>query len=120
MHLHVEFSALIDCKYSAFVCALQLTDTKSSDKKMTLLHFIVKTVQTKFPDIANFDTELKYIEKAATGCAPLFFCHVMLKSSNGFLALRDGPWLLLKNFHYLKLMINVLSMLSSLSILGIL
>jgi len=44
-----------------------LSDTKASDKKTTLLHFIVKTVQAKFPDIANFDTELKYVEKAATG-----------------------------------------------------
>ncbi|KAI0214437.1 Formin-like protein [Lamellibrachia satsuma] len=43
-----------------------LLDTKSSDKKMTLLHFIVITVQEKFPDLANFETELSYIEKAAT------------------------------------------------------
>ncbi len=34
---------------------------------MTLLHFIVQTVKEKFPDIANFDTELRYIEKAASG-----------------------------------------------------
>jgi len=34
---------------------------------MTLLHFIVRTVREKFPDVANFDTELKYVEKAATG-----------------------------------------------------
>ncbi|KAK2180878.1 hypothetical protein NP493_421g02041 [Ridgeia piscesae] len=43
-----------------------LLDTKSNDKKMTLLHFIVITVQDKFPDLANFETELSYIEKAAT------------------------------------------------------
>jgi len=36
---------------------------------MTLLHFIVKTVREKFPDVASFDTELKYVEKAATGSA---------------------------------------------------
>ena len=45
----------------------QLLDTKSQDKKMTLLHFIVQTVKEKFPEIANFDTELRYIEKAASG-----------------------------------------------------
>ena len=38
---------------------------------MTLLHFIVKTVREKFPDVANFDTELKYVEKASTGSARL-------------------------------------------------
>lgn len=46
-----------------------MSDTKASDRKMTLLHFIVKTVREKFPDIATFDTELKYVEKAATGSA---------------------------------------------------
>lgn len=45
----------------------QLLDTKTSDKKMTLLHFIVQTVREKFPDLSTFDTELRYIEKAASG-----------------------------------------------------
>ena len=40
---------------------------KTSDKKMSLLHFIVRTVREKFPAIANFDVDLDYIEKAATG-----------------------------------------------------
>jgi len=48
-------------------CITQLLDTKASDKKMTLLHFIVRTVRDKFPDVANFDSELKYVEKASTG-----------------------------------------------------
>ena len=39
---------------------------------MTLLHFIVKTVREKFPDVASFDAELKYIEKASTGNAAGF------------------------------------------------
>ncbi|ELU17806.1 hypothetical protein CAPTEDRAFT_171809 [Capitella teleta] len=43
-----------------------LLDAKSSDKKMTLLHFIVQTVQTKFPELMNFDKELGFVEKAAT------------------------------------------------------
>lgn len=40
---------------------------KSSDKKMSLLHFIVKTVKEKFPSLANFGVDFDYIEKAATG-----------------------------------------------------
>ena len=32
---------------------------------MTLLHYIVQTVDERFPDIAHFDNELKITEKAA-------------------------------------------------------
>ncbi|ESO06680.1 hypothetical protein HELRODRAFT_155739 [Helobdella robusta] len=42
-----------------------LTDTKSNDKKITLLHFIVKSVREKFPDILTFDCEIRHLEKAA-------------------------------------------------------
>uniref|UniRef100_A0A1B6DWK9 Formin-like protein n=1 Tax=Clastoptera arizonana TaxID=38151 RepID=A0A1B6DWK9_9HEMI len=43
-----------------------LMDTKSSDKRMSLLQYIVATIKDKFPDLKTFDTELLYIEKAAT------------------------------------------------------
>lgn len=42
-----------------------LLDTKSTDKRLCLLHFIVATIRQKFPDLLNFDSELHYIEKAA-------------------------------------------------------
>lgn len=42
-----------------------LLDTKSTDKKMCLLHYIVATVRQKFTELLNFDSELMYIEKAA-------------------------------------------------------
>lgn len=44
-----------------------LVDTKSSDKRICLLHFIVDTVKEKMPEIMNFDSELMYIDKAAAG-----------------------------------------------------
>lgn len=44
-----------------------LVDTKSSDKRMCLLHFIVETIRFKMPEIMNFDSELMYIDKAAAG-----------------------------------------------------
>lgn len=44
-----------------------LVDTKSSDKRMCLLHFIVETIRSKMPEIMNFDSELMYIDKAAAG-----------------------------------------------------
>ncbi|XP_014675296.1 PREDICTED: formin-like protein CG32138 [Priapulus caudatus] len=40
---------------------------RSQDKKVTLLNFIAHTVKTKFPELLNFDTELRFIEKAAQG-----------------------------------------------------
>ncbi len=50
-------------------CPFQLLDTKSSDKKISLLHFIILTVREKFPNVRNFETELGFIEKAAGGKA---------------------------------------------------
>lgn len=44
-----------------------LLDTKSTDKKMCLLHYIVATIRQKFPELLNFETELLYIDKAAVG-----------------------------------------------------
>ncbi|RZB40880.1 formin-like protein, partial [Asbolus verrucosus] len=42
-----------------------LLDTKSTDKRMCLLHYIVSTIRQKFPELLNFDSDLHYIEKAA-------------------------------------------------------
>lgn len=44
-----------------------LLDTKSTDKRICLLHYIVETIRNKFTDLLNFESELLYIEKAATG-----------------------------------------------------
>ncbi|XP_026295168.1 formin-like protein CG32138 isoform X2 [Apis mellifera] len=43
-----------------------LLDTKSTDKRMCLLHYIVATIRVKFPELINFESELMYIDKAAT------------------------------------------------------
>ncbi len=42
-----------------------LLDTKSTDRSMTLLHYIVETVQHKFPNASEFCSDLQYVEKAA-------------------------------------------------------
>ncbi|KAK5615510.1 hypothetical protein CRENBAI_026430 [Crenichthys baileyi] len=42
-----------------------LTDTKSTDRKQTLLHFIVSSIQEKYPELQNFYTELHFLDKAA-------------------------------------------------------
>lgn len=42
-----------------------LSDTKSTDRKLTLLHYIAIVVKRKYCNIATFWNELHYIEKAA-------------------------------------------------------
>ncbi|CAH2048825.1 unnamed protein product, partial [Iphiclides podalirius] len=42
-----------------------LMDTKSTDKRVSLLHYIVATIRQNFPELLNFDSELLYIDKAA-------------------------------------------------------
>lgn len=42
-------------------------DAKSADRRLCLLHFIVDTINKKMPELANFNSELLFIEKAATG-----------------------------------------------------
>lgn len=53
--------------------APQLLDTKSTDRKMTLLHFIALTVREKYPELATFWQELHFVEKAAAGAPPRNF-----------------------------------------------
>nr|XP_009295890.3 LOW QUALITY PROTEIN: formin-like protein 1 [Danio rerio] len=42
-----------------------LLDMKSTDRKQTLLHFIVSIIQDKYPQLSNFHTELHFLDKAA-------------------------------------------------------
>ncbi|MBN3307461.1 FMNL3 protein, partial [Amia calva] len=42
-----------------------LLDTKSTDRKMTLLHYIALIVKEKYPELATFSNELHFIDKAA-------------------------------------------------------
>lgn len=42
-----------------------LLDTKSTDKRICLLHYITMTIRQKFPEYLDFETELIFIDKAA-------------------------------------------------------
>lgn len=42
-----------------------LTITKSTDKRQTLVHYLVELVDSKYPDLKNFETELACLEKAS-------------------------------------------------------
>ncbi|KAJ8251784.1 hypothetical protein GJAV_G00225400 [Gymnothorax javanicus] len=41
-----------------------LLDTKSTDRKQTLLNFITQIVQEKYPELRDFHSELKFVDKA--------------------------------------------------------
>ncbi|XP_031416637.1 formin-like protein 1 [Clupea harengus] len=42
-----------------------LLDTKSTDRRQTMLHFIVSIIQEKYPQLQGFYTELPFMDKAA-------------------------------------------------------
>uniref|UniRef100_A0A8C5GS08 Formin-like protein 1 n=1 Tax=Gouania willdenowi TaxID=441366 RepID=A0A8C5GS08_GOUWI len=42
-----------------------LLDTKSTDRRQTLLHFIVSNIQDKYPELLNFYCELHFLDRAA-------------------------------------------------------
>uniref|UniRef100_A0A669CXU2 Formin like 1 n=1 Tax=Oreochromis niloticus TaxID=8128 RepID=A0A669CXU2_ORENI len=44
-----------------------LLDTKSTDRKQTLMHFIVNIIQEKYPELQSFHTELHFLDKASLG-----------------------------------------------------
>jgi hypothetical protein len=44
---------------------LQLLDTKSTSRKQTLLHFLVKTVESRYPQIESFQRDLAAVPHAA-------------------------------------------------------
>ncbi|EPQ08844.1 Protein diaphanous like protein 2 [Myotis brandtii] len=48
-----------------FLCKIR--DTKSSDQKTTLLHFIAEICEEKYRDILKFPEELEHIESASKG-----------------------------------------------------
>lgn len=40
---------------------------KSTDRKQTLLHYIVRVIQEKYPDLTGFSNELHFLDKAGSG-----------------------------------------------------
>ncbi|XP_069339905.1 protein diaphanous homolog 1 isoform X2 [Eulemur rufifrons] len=47
----------------SFLCKLR--DTKSTDQKMTLLHFLAELCENNYPDVLKFPDELSHVEKAS-------------------------------------------------------
>ncbi|XP_043840451.1 protein diaphanous homolog 1 isoform X2 [Dromiciops gliroides] len=47
----------------SFLCKLR--DTKSTDQKMTLLHFLAEMCENDYPEVLKFPNELTHVEKAS-------------------------------------------------------
>ncbi|KAJ4443300.1 hypothetical protein ANN_04968 [Periplaneta americana] len=43
----------------------KLTSTKDVENKMTLLHYLVETIESKFPELLTFHEDLSHVDKAA-------------------------------------------------------
>jgi len=56
LRLHIMFKSLF-----------QLSNTKTTDNRQTLMHFLVGIVEKQFPDIRDFSDELIHVEKAVRG-----------------------------------------------------
>lgn len=68
-------SKIFQCSHSVSLsCVFQLLDTKSTDRAQTLLHFIANMVQEKYPELASFHTELRFVDKAALGKTCHSYC----------------------------------------------
>ncbi|XP_029819159.1 formin-like protein 1 [Manacus vitellinus] len=44
----------------------QLLEMKSTDRKQTLLHYLVRVITEKYPELTGFHTELHFLDKAGT------------------------------------------------------
>ena len=44
---------------------MQLTSTKDVENKQTLLHYLVDTIERKFPECLNFFEELAHVDRAS-------------------------------------------------------
>lgn len=67
-----------------FAFSPQLLETKSTDRKQTLLHYISNVVKEKYQHVSLFYNELHYVEKAAAGTVTL----LCLVSGGGMRAMR--------------------------------
>lgn len=62
-----HLSKLTTNNLTCVFCVAQLLDTKSTDRKMTLLHYIALIVKERYPELANFYNEMHFVDKAAAG-----------------------------------------------------
>lgn len=45
--------------------SFQLTSTKDIDNKQTLMHYLVDTIERKFPECLNYSEELAHVDRAS-------------------------------------------------------
>lgn len=53
--------------FNNFCVLLQLKDTKSTDQKTTLLHFLAHVCEEEFPNAMKFIDDLAHVDRASRG-----------------------------------------------------
>lgn len=79
-------------------CCPQLLEMKSTDRKQTLLHYMVRVINDKYPELTGFHTELHFLDKAGTGTGMWLGLRATPRplSSKKGTASDSGSWLFLK------------------------
>jgi len=55
---------------------------RSSDRRLSLLHFIAQTVTDKFPELVHFDTELQAVDRASLGKTTVALVHCIAEHTS--------------------------------------
>ncbi|KAI4791983.1 hypothetical protein KUCAC02_033685 [Chaenocephalus aceratus] len=80
--LHAIIAASVSIKSSQKLKKiLELLETKSTDRKQTLLHYIANVVREKYPTKSLFYNELHYVDKAAAANQSLLHTYTCLSVS---------------------------------------
>ena len=58
-----------------FISIIQIGNTKSRDGKMTMLHFLAKTIEKKHPELLGFMDEMTHADRAARGNVFPYYCN---------------------------------------------
>ena len=59
LHFAIKYVTLVSVSLEC------LTDTKSVDRRQSLMHFVVETISNQFPQLQAFVNHLQFIEKAS-------------------------------------------------------
>ena len=68
---YCKMSGMVSCYevsvHIQFIDVMQLQNTKASDGKSTLVHYLARVVEEKHPELLQFTDELSYVERASRG-----------------------------------------------------
>ena len=73
--LYTMDSAKISDYMYIYVTHMQLLNTRSTDRKTSLMQYIVNLMKERFPEYADFTDEIMYLKKAGLSENVHMYCH---------------------------------------------